>query len=218
MKYFVLSNSDDLKEIGYYPQTDYEKNYDPTTETSHLQVTYDKFPDFIPEYKLELHKNAVPTNLIPGVGGHHGILVDQKLRKLLEGYKLPKHHFYKIDVFHNGQRLNYFWLHFVLPDIWEYIDMERSTVSIAHNVNPLNKIVLPMLHKEYVIKLIKHYLTKFEYHLFPEKIFFKENFIPYDIITLNELYHGNLISMDLRKSMQQQKISGISTGLFKPIV
>lgn len=89
MLYFKIFNSGDINEIGHYPQTGLRKGYDPRLPNSHWQVKHNEFPDFIPNYELELHPYAVATNYLDGTGDYSGFLVDGAFKKVLEVHKLP---------------------------------------------------------------------------------------------------------------------------------
>ncbi len=119
MEYYTINNSDNLKEIGFYPQTDFYKGYNPVLANSIWQVKPDEFPDFKLNYELELNKNAIPTNYLDGTSSPPGIIVDNKLKSIFEKFSLPPHHFYPIKVYHVGKLLDYYCFHFIINDFLE---------------------------------------------------------------------------------------------------
>ncbi|KKM62567.1 hypothetical protein LCGC14_1520310, partial [marine sediment metagenome] len=194
MLYFKIFNSDNLDEIGHYPQTKLKAGYNPSLPESHWQVKSNEFPDFIPNYELELHEKAVPTNLIDPASGSFGLVVDSKLKTLFQEFNLPPHHFYPIKIYQKSKLLDYYWMHFIISDFWENIDMDKSTLRIQSNTSKDIYIILPVLSKEYVEKLSLYYLHKYEYTLFADKLYFKDSFQIYDIIDIEFLEYTPLIS------------------------
>ena len=94
MKYYSINKvSDDLKAIGHYPQLEFRKGYNPN-KNGCWNVERNNFPDFIPNYELELHPKAKPTNFLPIYSIGFGMIVDKNLKEVLSNFKLPKHHFY----------------------------------------------------------------------------------------------------------------------------
>ena len=53
----------------------------------------DEFPDFVPDYKLELYPKAKVTNFLQNNPANFGWIVDEKLKNVLEKHKLPRHQF-----------------------------------------------------------------------------------------------------------------------------
>lgn len=104
--FFKAFNSGDLKEIGHYPQTSLREGYNPNLPNSIWDIKHNEFPDFILNYELELHKDAIPTNYIEGVS-NLGMIVDFKFKTILEKVNLPEHQFYPIKVYLNGKRKVY---------------------------------------------------------------------------------------------------------------
>lgn len=217
MKYFSISPTNDLEVIGHYPQTDFSDNYNPTLPESHWQVKFNEFPDFKPNYKLDIHPKAIPTNLISGTGGYLGLLIDFELKQLLEQHNLPQCHFYRIDVQHNNKLLNYYWLHYVMDDVWKNIELESSEIRIQHLSNSNNYVVLPMINKDYMTHLHNYFLNNHEFHIIPEKIILKNKIKELDIIDLSFLHSKPLISYRLKKAIEEQGMNGYGLKLFKPI-
>lgn len=222
MRFFSIGPSDDLKIIGHYPQTDFRMGYNPDLPNSHWKVKPDVFPDFLPNYELELNKDAFATNLIQGTGGYHGMLIDSKFREIIEKFKLPPHKFYPINVYHRGNRLNYFWFHYIMPNLWENIDLENSKICIKHTSNFENYINLPVIEEKYVKKLAELSLSKFsnnfEYNIIPDKIILNSSFQGFDIVEIKHLYYNPLISFRLRKMLYDNELTGFVTKLYKPLI
>uniref|UniRef100_UPI000555B3CD hypothetical protein n=1 Tax=Aquimarina pacifica TaxID=1296415 RepID=UPI000555B3CD len=124
--YYTISRSHNLKEIGYYPQTSIAKGYNPVLYDGHRNVKVNEFPDFIPNYELDLHSKAKPTSFIHHSVANFGWVINGRLKDIMESYNLLDHHFYKMKLHHNGITLNYFWFHYIVRDFWKYLDKEKS--------------------------------------------------------------------------------------------
>ncbi|HEA20393.1 MAG TPA: hypothetical protein ENH87_05695 [Pricia antarctica] len=217
MRYFSISSTHDLGIIGKYPQTMLRQGYDPTSKNSSRNLKYSEFPDFLPELELEIDANAVPTNFLERAEATFGIIVDTDFREILEQFTLPHHHFYPIKVYHKGNLLKYFWLHFIVKDIWKSIDIEQSLVRIQNSSNANNRVVLPIFQKEYLEKLYDYFMVSYEFKLLPEKIVFNDKFENLDLVNLDFLHDTPLISVKLKNALEEGKMNGFETKLFKPL-
>lgn len=217
MRYFSINSTQDLRIIRHYPQTHFRKGYNPTLPNAHRNIKNNKFPDFLPELELEINSKAIPTNLIDKIGASFGLIVDKDLKEILELYKLPPHRFYPIKVYHNEKLMDYYWFHFIVPDIWSKINFKDSEIRIQHSFNVQNFVVLPMVDKNYVKYLNLHFSRNINFNVKPEKIILNNKFENYDIINLDFLHYPTLISNKLKKTMEAEGITGFETKLFKPL-
>jgi len=216
MKYYIINWSDDLRKIGYYPQTGLSKGYNPTLDNSHRKVDQFNFPDFIPNLELELHENAIPTNFIMRIGATFGIIIDDKFKNLLQQFNLPPHHFYKIKVSYNNVILNYYWFHYIVDDFWDYIDLENSTIKITHNTNHENFKIKPIKSIQNLIEIRTNLERGF--YLTANELILKKN-LPYDIFSLtNELYYPPIISERLKNKLDDECMTGYEIKLFDKII
>lgn len=218
MRYFSIGSTYNLEVIGHYPQTDFRDGYNPTLSDSHWQVKKNEFPDFVPNFELELHDTAIPTDLIDGIGGYHGLLISSKFKDVLQKYVLPSHHFYPIKVYHKNKLLNYFWFHYLVQDIWNGINLKESEIRIQHSSNKDNMVILPLIDKSYVKYLNDYFLNKHEFNLLPEKIVLNKNFKSLDVIDIDFLYSYPLISNELRKTLLEEGLTGFELKLYKKLV
>ena len=142
MKYYTINPSDDLKVIGHYPQTELRTDKgDNVRINGYLAMRPDIFPDFVPNFKLNLHPKATPTNFLPTSPASFGWIVDVKLKSILENHTLPKHHFYKIKVFYNEQILDYYWLHYIVDDFYKFVDKDNSYGEVIEIKTPFETTV-----------------------------------------------------------------------------
>lgn len=211
--FFKAFNSGNLNEIGHYPQTSLRKGYNPNLPSSIWNVKYNEFPDFILNYELELHKDAVPTNYIEGIS-NLGMIVDFKLKIILEKVNLPEHQFYPIKVYQNGKQIEYYYFHFV-NNLLEYVDTKSSTLRIESNINKENHVILPFLSDTSLNTLINYYLMNIEYNLVPNKIILKDSFPNYDLFNNRPFGVDTIISKNLKKILDENNIQGLEYKIIK---
>ena len=218
MNYYQISMTSDLNIIGHYPQTKLRTDQgDNVRVDGYLAMKAYKFPDFIPNYKLELHPKAKPTNFLSKGPVNFGWIVDGKLKRILESYKLPKHHYYKIKVFYKTEVLDYFWLHYIVDDFWDFLNTENSYCEVFSKKTPFEvqiDKVFPILSKEQVIEEKKKYRlgrTRIG------KITMKSNFPKYDLYE-TDIYSHTIISHLMKSHLEKENITGIEIKPFDKFI
>ncbi len=209
--YYTISNNNELKEKGNISQLTFAKSYNPTLSNSHRQVHKEKFPDFLPNLELHLIKEAIPLDILPKIGIKFGLLVNEKLKKVLLKFKLPKHHFYPIKVYHSEKVLNYFWLHYIIDDFWEFLDTQNSYSETTKMVTPTTfKVdeIIPILSTDQIIK-IKRESFKNRKPLRLGKVTMKKEFPKYDLYEIPYLGRQVIISESLKQEIKLQNITGV---------
>ena len=184
MEYYLLSRSHNLKITGFDPQSKPKQGFNPTLPDSFWQVHPFEFPDFQPKLDLEMHRRAMPTNYLHYGGGLTvGILVDKKLKELLELFHLPPHRFYKIRVYQNNKLLDYYWFHYIIDDFWDYVDLEKSSLKVFPfnpEVEKTRKEAIPIMIESFnKVQNLKEEFKK-SHHIEFYNIAFKTK-MPYDI-------------------------------------
>jgi len=139
MKYFLVSNSTNLKEVGHYiqckgipqkfkGQISFFKRPDSMTLLSN-----DSFPNIKPNLVFELEEKAILTDVISTSNiSAKGLLINQKTKDLIIDLKLAEHRLYPAIVIKNNIEYPYFWLHFVKND-WQGIDISKSILYTSKN-------------------------------------------------------------------------------------
>lgn len=210
--YYKISNSIDINEIGNYPQTDLKQGYNPNLTNSIWNIKYNEIPNFILNYELELNKKAIPTNCIQGIDTS-GLIVDYKLKKILEKFNLPEKKFFPIKVYQKGNLLEYYYFHFVF-DLKDYIIKNLSTLKVISNNG--SSIILPYLENENSIdELIKYYLMNINFSLKPNKLFINNEFLNYDLFSNNPFNVDIIISKKLRKELIKNNITGLKYDIVR---
>lgn len=208
MNYYKVSNTENINEIGNYPQTKLLKGYDPTLPNSHWNVLSNEFPEFTPNYELELLNNSIATDYLDVDSKPTGIFVSEKLKKIIETFNLPPHRFYKIKVIQNKKNIDYYWFHYIVNDFWEYVDLNESMIEIYHMVNKKHSEVL-RIKSINNIEILKENLERgFKLRLF--KIIFKNKY-PYDIYKIsNIIYEPVIVSESLLNALQEEGMTGFT--------
>lgn len=142
MNYLILSNSADKKEIGTkYPQCmgmpsdlgfTFEWFKQPNSMT---KLRNDEFPNFAPDLVFELEKKAKLTDFIsPSNISANGFLINQKVKDLLSQFNLMEHRYYPATLIVKGNKLNYYWLHFINCEekYLGNIDYKNSTFEVTN--------------------------------------------------------------------------------------
>ncbi len=215
MNYYTIGTSDDLNIIGHYPQTKLriDKGDNPRDD-GYLAMKANVFPDFVPNYKLELHPKAKPTNFLPKNPASFGWIVDDKFKKILEKYKLPKHHFYKIKVYQNDDVLDYYWLHYIIDDFWDFIDSGNSYGEVFKFDTPVDIKVtkkIPIIsHKQITNEEKNHDYGSIRIG----RIKMKREFPNYDLYQTKCINYNTVISESLKEALEKEGITGTETRLY----
>jgi hypothetical protein len=131
MKYYILSNATDEKEIGgTYPQCKgvpdgysfdwYDK------PNSMTKLTNKFFPKQNPDLVFELDEKAILTDIVsPSNISAKGFLLNEKTKNLLSDFNIIEHEFYRATIFAKGYAHKYFWLHLV-KDNFDGVNFSKS--------------------------------------------------------------------------------------------
>lgn len=216
-KYYTICSSDDLKVIGYYPQTFITEDDIPLLyeNNGQRQVKSRVFPDFVPNCILKLHDKAKPTNFLDNHVFSFGIIIDEKFKKILKNYILPPHRFYSIKVIWRDTQLDYYWFHYI-SNTWEFVDLKKSTAQIYKKFDfEVDKVIdIPDLDRinEFESKL------SFREDLMLNELFFKDSFPNYDVLEIDKVqYLPRLISEKLLIGLKEGGITGFEANYFDKI-
>src|SRR5690606_25582916 len=136
------SNSGDEKTIGKkYPQCKGMPSGMGLTQNwfespnSMTKLTNLDFPNFDPELIFELEDAAILTDVVsPSNISAKGFLINEKVKKLFEGFKLIEHKYYPAVLIVRRNRLQYYWLHFKANEDYflRKIDYKQSKFHISN--------------------------------------------------------------------------------------
>lgn len=214
MKYYSLSYSTKIEDIGFYPQTCLKNTYDPTLDVSHRKIKWNSFPDFIPNYELELNVNAFRTSYLDASDITTGFVVKSEFKRMLESCKLPPHRFYPIKVFQRDELLDYYWFHFI-ADVWQFMDLEKTSIMIFNRFN-LGLVNIMPVKSVSEIKKIKSSLS-FEHTMRFNEVVFNNEFPRYDVFELSDVQYINIISEKLKTLIEETGLTGCQMNEFGAI-
>lgn len=210
MQFLVLKSATEKKIIGnQYPQIQtMGGTVDRDAPDSIYNVSSNKFPNFTPNLNhFILHPNARLTDALSAAMISYGFIINEKVKKIFEQYKLPQHKFYPATVKHNEKiYTNYYWFFFI-SDVLDFIDYDRTSFFITDLMD--NKIEdCKSIKSSMDIKKLKDILIGKGY-INAEIIHLKEAIsISYDLFEITLGNYRTYISEKLNGALTKQKITG----------
>ncbi|MCA6368459.1 MAG: hypothetical protein IM618_15630 [Cytophagales bacterium] len=208
MKYFGINWTDDINQIGFYPQTSINSGTD--IFKNQLNET-EVFPQ---KGLIEINSKAKPTNFLDKSPISKGIIIDKKFLEILERHKLPPYRLHPIKTIYQNRQLEYYWFLFT-SNTQRYIDFNQSKVKII-TISTFREIGEFELTSIEFKNKIASALT-FEHSLVIKSIYLKETFPQYDIIDLDKVTPGVFISERLNDELNTQGMTGFVSSEYKPI-
>lgn len=105
------------------------------SDVAQWKLQYDAFPDFTPEFTaVWLTEDSSLVDFVHdgnAIGGQ-GLLISEKVLKILQKMKLPPHRHYPLEVSHKGKTISkpYFWLQILTMDNYGWIDFSKSAFTL----------------------------------------------------------------------------------------
>ncbi len=214
MKYYTISKSNELTVIGDYPQVEKLESYNLSLNDSYWNVSWDRFPNFKPNYQIRIKDKAIPTSLLHSLSGFVGLTINVRLKQFLERYNLPPHEFYSIKVSHLNKRLDYCWFHFI-DSCLNYVDFKSTTFEL------FQKSSFKIL-KELQLSSVEHFHEleeelNFEKGIRLKRLVLSSNFPNYDIISLHSITPIILVSENLKIELEKSVFNGFEFNEYKPL-
>jgi len=215
--YFILEPACNTIETGSaYPQVQKMApgyDYYALNSVHALSRSGKKFPDFVPNLDhFVVNGKAKLTDLLSVATLHGGFLISEKLKSVLENFKLPPHKFYDAKVFYKKQFHSYYWMH-IICDLTDLVDYSNSVffiyVNYAHNLGHV-----PVASKiEYLQKKdkVKKDNPDKAVTIWAEKIKMTPEFdTKFDLFEIGAFDSNYYISLSLKEAIEGEKISGCS--------
>lgn len=149
MNYYILKPAVGTKETGNaYPAVESYDDYDFNAPNSVYKLGSDKFPDFTPDIRFKLAKDAKVCDVMAqGTISACGLLISEKLKRRLEAENLVPHKFFPATIEVNKGKVElYYWLHFVWTDGIKYLDFKKSKFKIKRASKDLGEIQIENLN------------------------------------------------------------------------
>ena len=211
MKYYILSNATDEKEIGkIYPQCKgVPKGYsfDCYNEANSMtKLSNNEFPKEKPALIFELEKKAKLTDVIsPSNISARGFLINKKVKNLLCDLKIIEYKIYPATLFANKQVLDYYWFHPIKND---FVGIDFKNSEFIETNLMMYKI------KNVQVNCIEDYNTcsqnkqkKFNL-IITEKLVLKEEYKKLDIFFFPLIHQDLIVSDKTIDSIQNNSITG----------
>ncbi|MDW7694276.1 hypothetical protein R9C00_05970 [Flammeovirgaceae bacterium SG7u.111] len=207
MDYFSIGRSNDIEIIGYYPQTSRisRTGFHIDAFNSERQVKPDEFPAFEPNFALDIHPNAIETDVLDSAVLDFGIIISEKLRSILKEYNLPPHRFYPIKVFNSSKY--YYWLHFISKSE-DFIDYGKTEIEIYINRPPFKTDSIKLFNSQRELLEAKKALP-YNKAMKYKNIFLRRNFSEYDLFEISGAQYFTMISKTLKERFDIEKITGL---------
>ena len=202
MKYYKLSLSVEEEETGVFPQAQYGKR-----QFSKVRdMKFYEFATLDPNVELVLEEGANLTSFLSTILPF-SFVVDQKVKKILEGYNLPPHRYYSVKVMDKHTVHYYYWLHVIIDDFFDVVDMTRTVLKVQYVTRPQDIIdLLKFEDKESILKFRKR--LRLGYKLKFHEIHFKDQILEYDFYQMQFVEHFGFINDKLKKHLEEEQVTG----------
>lgn len=213
MNYYIFGPACDTIETGpIYPQASgMLPGYDFNSIRSIHKIQDDNLPDFEPDLdSIVLEAKSKVTDLVSTVLSFSGFLVSERMKGLLEQFKLPVHKFHKAKLYHRRKILdNYFWFQ-PIGDLSSFIDYKETKFYLKEAFNNNVERITVSNFGELITKGSKAgYTTK----IVTEKVIFVNKFnINLDLFRVG-FDHRTYISQSLHDELKGSNLTGIETRL-----
>lgn len=111
-----------------YPAAESFDDYDFNGPRSVHKLTYGQMPEFEPDIRFRLAKGAKLTDVLSQAAiSAHGLLINERARKIFEQLRLPPHKFFPATITdHQGKTYQYFWMHLAQANTDSVIDYSAT--------------------------------------------------------------------------------------------
>ncbi|MFN8294871.1 MAG: hypothetical protein U0T69_01690 [Chitinophagales bacterium] len=210
MKYYLITNATNKKETGLVgPQcmvfpSGYNLDWyeQPNSMT---KLSNDRIPDFEPELIFELDKKAKLTDFISqSIISSRGLLINKKVKDILEQFRLPEHKFYPAKIFHKNEVFQYFWLH-LIDNNYDDIDYSKSIFYEGYTAGWKKENVTLNCFEDLIELRNKDFKL-----IFAENLVFKDSqkYTNFDMLLYSYLHQDIIISKEVISSFVEKKITG----------
>lgn len=217
MKYYNIGLTDELKVIGHYPQTERSKmgGYPVDAFNSERKVERFEFPEFMPRFGIDLHLKGFATDLLDRTSAlDFGLVVNEKLKYILEQFKLPPHRFYPIDVYNTDKK--YYWFHYI-TDFEAYFIASDSEIEVFDNFDFSIIEVLKFTSYDELKEYAKEMVFNIDKSIRFKSIYMTSDFPRYDVLDIQGPQYLTLFSEELKQRLEKEKITGLEYSEYNKI-
>jgi len=216
MKYYNIESTNEIEIIGFYPQTTRtsKEGYHVDAFNSERNMRFDSFPNFEPNYALDLNPKAKETDFLSRGSLDFGFVVSNRLKEVLTKFKLPPHRFYPIQVYNS--RNQYFWFHYI-ADIQNYICLNETEIEIFDIFNLKVLETLKFSSFEELRERKRKSIMEIGKPMRYKTITLNSDFPNYDLFEITGAQYFTLISSSLREELLQHRITGFEIVEYEKI-
>ena len=200
-KYFKLDTSAEIKSTGTFPQVSC------STQFEAHQLKYNEAPGFAPSLSFKLEKRAKITDVLSQAAiSADGLIVSEKVKRLLSNFKLIEHFFYPIEI-EVKTDLQYYWLHLVAPlSNLDWVDFTNSSFFLKKGLRNIGEVALSSIEDYKEKKKEQGSLIRIK----ASKLVLGESFNrSLDLFVLPRFGTSIYISEKLKSQIIENNISGI---------
>jgi hypothetical protein len=215
MTNYKIRESRELEVIGYYPQTVPTKRigYHIDAVDSVHRISFDSFPDFNPNYGLDLHQGSKETDVLDRGNVSFGLVISDKLKTILEKHNLPPHRFYPIQVYDAKQK--YYWFYYI-SNIWNFINFKETEIEVFNNGEDYKTVrVVQFDSREEAMEFKRN--MPYTLGMRFRKISFSSHFPNYDLFEITSVQYFTLISERLKSELIREEITGLEIEEFNKV-
>ncbi|SHI02922.1 hypothetical protein SAMN04488109_6841 [Chryseolinea serpens] len=142
MNYYIIKPAVDTKETGSaYPAVESYDGYDFNASNSVHKLRSREFPDFKPDLRFKLAKDAKLCDLMgQATINAHGFLISERLKGVFEKANIVPHTFYHATIEVKGVLHNYYWMHLAVSKEFNFMNYKESDFYIKRFSKNLGKI------------------------------------------------------------------------------
>lgn len=210
MKYFIIENSTDEREIGDYPQV----MGLPRTKTvawfeqhnSMTNLSNEEIPSYTPDLQFELNKSATLTDVIHTSNVKaKGLLMSPRTKEVFENFNLGKHKFHKATIIQGRARFEFFFLQPIYRSLND-LNFSKSSFFISNVFRDKIKNVEIQSGKDLLRAQNNLELGSL---ISGEKLELHDEAERFDLFCFPLIHHGLYVSENLLNKIQSEKISGL---------
>jgi len=146
MKYEVLLVND--SSAGEMTDECYDQPFNIHTYRKYIE-THKSFPKENPPIWIKLYEEKEFSSLNDFVHSLQEFIINEKVKSILQKFKLPSHNFVPAIIYRNERKLmlkklakyeNYYWFNFDcqhIEDYYNFIDFSKSEITFSKNSKPL---------------------------------------------------------------------------------
>ncbi len=200
------------KEKRPYAKRDYVPlDFEVRHKHSQGALQKDNFSDFIPMFSdVILTADSKEVDFISDMGaiGGNGFILSDHAKKIFDMYRLPRHRYYSLNIFHPKKGLlrssRFYWLQVLDIPILNFVDVEKSKIYAVKNQYRDDQESFDIESKEQLVIYTSQILT---YGIYYDKLVFDKG-LDYDLFFAMPFEYHAFISEGLRFALEDSSIIG----------